>query len=326
MNPSSMMNKLVEVFGHSLIMRSLALLFKLGAVPSDNLRREEERIEWIRIMPFIGMHVMCLGVFFTGWSLIAVYTALALYLIRIFAITAFYHRYFSHRSFKTSRPVQFVFAVLGNSAVQKGPLWWAANHRHHHLYADTEKDLHSPSRQGFFWAHVGWISTRENHRTRYEYVKDWMKYPELMWLNRFHFVVPILLAVLIFLTGLILAAYAPGLGTNGPQMLVWGFFISTVATSHATFSINSFAHMYGSQRYDTGNTSRNNWVLAMLLLGEGWHNNHHHFPVSTRNGFFWWEIDITYYVLCFLSLVRIVYDIRPVSETVANSGRVDKTG
>lgn len=314
----------MDVLNRSQFLKSIIRWIDSDAVPDEYLQEKNRSIDWFRILPFLGVHVMCLAVFLTGWSWTAVNTAIALYLIRIFAITAFYHRYFSHRAFKTTRIVQFVFAILGSSALQRGPLWWAANHRHHHRYSDTEEDFHSPSRQGFLWAHMGWFLSYSNFKTRYEYVKDWMKYPELVWLNRFDLVVPVIFAVLIFLAGEVLAIYAPGLGTNGPQMLVWGFFISTVAASHATFSINSFDHMYGSQRYDTGDTSRNNWILAILLLGEGWHNNHHHFPISTRNGFYWWEIDITYYLILMLSLFGIVSDVRPVSDSILNSDRLDK--
>lgn len=284
------------------------------ASPRELIIPRKGKVDWLRILPFVGLHVACFGVVFTGWSWTAVNTAIALYLVRMFAITGFYHRYFSHRSFRTSRFAQFLFALLGNSALQRGPLWWAANHRHHHRYADTEQDLHSPSQHGFWWSHIGWFTSRENFRTRHEYVKDWMQFPELVWLNRFDVVVPFLLAVSLFGIGEMLAALAPELRTNGAQMLIWGFFISTMAVSHATFTINSFDHMFGSRRYDNPDTSRNNPFLAILTLGEGWHNNHHHYAVSTRQGFFWWEIDLTFYLLYLASRLKIVSDLRPVPE------------
>jgi fatty-acid desaturase len=213
----------------------------------------------------------------------------------MFAITGFYHRYFSHRAFNTNRFWQFIFAVIGNSSVQRGPLWWAAHHRHHHRYADTEKDIHSPSRHGFIWSHIGWLTSPANFPTKMQFVKDWAKYPELRWINRFDTVIPVLLAVILFLGGNLLQKYTPGLGTNGPQLLIWGFFISSVLLFHGTVTINSFDHMIGSRRYDTPDTSRNNAILALITLGEGWHNNHHHYAISARQGFYWWEIDITYY-------------------------------
>ena len=276
-------------------------------------------VDWFRIVPFVALHLACLAVIWVGWSRFAVAVALGLYILRMFAITAFYHRYFSHKAFKTSRLFQFLFAVIGNSAVQRGPLWWAAHHRHHHRYADQEEDIHSPARRGFLYGHVGWLTTRKNFATNISYVGDWARYPELRWLNRFDTAVPILFAALLFGIGGLLEARAPGLGTNGPQLLVWGFFISTVLLFHGTATINSLDHMVGTRRYNTPDTSRNNALLALITLGEGWHNNHHHYAVAARQGFFWWEIDITYYLLILLSWLGIVRDLRPVPERVRSS-------
>jgi stearoyl-CoA desaturase (delta-9 desaturase) len=274
------------------------------------------RTEWLRILPFIFLHAMCLGVIWVGASGIAVATAVALYLVRMFAITGFYHRYFSHRTYQTSRFWQFLFAVLGNSAVQRGPLWWASHHRHHHRFADTEEDPHSPSRHGFWWSHIGWLTSARHFPTRAQYVKDWLRYPELVWLNRFDTLVPFLLALALYAFGSILDAYAPRLGTNGPQMLIWGFFISSTVLFHATVTINSLDHMIGTRRYPTPDTSRNNALLALITLGEGWHNNHHHYAISARQGFFWWEIDMTYYLLKLMSWLGVVRGLRPVPEHV----------
>jgi len=283
-------------------------------------------VDWLRILPMVVLHLMCLGVVWVGWSPVAVATAVVLYLIRMFAITGFYHRYFSHRSYKTTRGWQFVFAVMGNSAVQRGPLWWAAHHRHHHRYADRDEDIHSPVLHGFLWSHIGWLTSRENFATRWKYVPDWKAYPELRFLNRFDVLVPVLLALLLYGLGELLAAVAPGLGTNGPQMLIWGFFISTTVLLHATFTINSLDHMFGSRRYATGDTSRNNWLLALITLGEGWHNNHHHYAVSARQGFFWWELDITYYLLKLMARLGIVTDLRPVPADVKRPSGLPETG
>lgn len=213
-------------------------------------------------------------------------TALGLYLVRMFAITGFYHRYFSHKAFKTGRFWQFVFAVLGNASVQRGPLWWAAHHRRHHRYTDQEADVHSPSQHGFWWSHIGWLTSRANFPTAYAYVREWLRFPDLHWLNRFDNIIPLLMATILYVVGELLSAYSPQLGTNGMQMLVWGFFISSVALLHATVSINSFGHMVGTRRYDTPDTNRNNPILSLLTLGEGWHNHHHHYAVSARQGFF----------------------------------------
>jgi stearoyl-CoA desaturase (delta-9 desaturase) len=286
----------------------------LDAMPPNTGRR----VEWLRIAPFVVLHGMCLGVIWVGWSWVAVATASVLYCVRMFAITGFYHRYFSHKTYRTNRFWQFIFAVLGNSAVQRGPLWWASHHRHHHRFADTDEDPHSPSRHGFWWSHIGWLTSERHFPTRAKYVKDWARFPELVWLNRFDTLVPVLLAVFLYAFGTVLKVHAPHLGTSGPQMLIWGFFISSTVLFHGTVTINSLDHMIGSRRYDTPDTSRNNWLLALITLGEGWHNNHHHYAISARQGFFWWEIDITYYLLKLMSWLGIVWGLRPVPEHVRN--------
>jgi stearoyl-CoA desaturase (delta-9 desaturase) len=269
---------------------------------------------------------MCFGVFWVGWSWAAVITALVLYLIRMFAITGFYHRYFSHKSFKTNRFWQFIFAILGNSAVQRGPLWWAAHHRHHHRFADQTDDVHSPLQHGFWWSHIGWLTTPQNFVTKKRYVGDWLKVPELRWLNRFNILVPIALAVGLFGFGMLLEEYIPQWKTNGFQMLIWGFFISSTVLFHATATINSIDHLLGSRRYDTPDTSRNNFWLSLLTLGEGWHNNHHHYAVSARQGFFWWELDITYYGLVLLSWLGIIWDIQPIPDHIKETNFIREKG
>ncbi len=298
----------------------------LGVGPPEGGRR----VEWLRIVPFIILHGMCLGVIWVGWSWTAVVTAAVLYFIRMFAITGFYHRYFAHRTYKTNRFWQFIFAALGNSAVQRGPLWWASHHRHHHRFADTDVDPHSPTRHGFWWSHIGWLTSARHFPTRTPYVKDWMRYLELVWLNRFDTLVPILLAASLYAAGAMLEAFAPELGTGGPQMLIWGFFISSTVLFHATVTINSLDHMLGTRRYETPDTSRNNFWLALITLGEGWHNNHHHYAIAARQGFFWWEIDITYYLLKVMSWLGIVWDLRPVPAQVRTpgpaAGRKTRTG
>jgi stearoyl-CoA desaturase (delta-9 desaturase) len=305
-----------EGMRRSHLITSLVQWFDSDAATENMDAEGKGRVDWMRIVPFIFLHVTCLAVIWVGWSWVALVVAGALYVVRMFAITGFYHRYFSHRTFKSGRFWQFLFAVLGNASVQRGPLWWASHHRHHHRFADRREDVHSPSQHGFWWSHIGWLTSRENFPTNKRYVKDWLQYPELRWLNRFDTVVPILLAASLFGLGEMLAAFAPHLGTNGPQLLVWGFFISTVILFHATVTINSLDHMVGTRRYQTPDTSRNNALLAMITLGEGWHNNHHHYPIAARQGFFWWEIDVTYYILVMLSWFGIVKDLRPVPDDV----------
>jgi stearoyl-CoA desaturase (Delta-9 desaturase) len=279
---------------------------------ADGAGPDPDAIDWSRIVPFIGLHLACFAVIWVGISWIAVMVALFGYAVRMFAITGLYHRYFSHRAFKTSRPAQFVFGVLGASAVQRGPIWWAAHHRHHHAHSDQEGDIHSPKQVGFWKAHMGWFLTRRGFAPDMKYVKDLMKFRELRWLDRFDIAVPVLLGAGMFLLGMLLEKTAPHLGTNGWQMLVWGFFISTVLCYHGTYTINSLSHVFGKQRYRTGDTSRNNWLLALITLGEGWHNNHHFYPNAARQGFYWWEIDVSYYVLKMLSWMGIIWDLKPV--------------
>ena len=291
----------------------------------DNHAKKSQKpakgIDWLQAMPFIGMHVACLAVFWVGWSWAAVGTAVALYFLRMFFITGFYHRYFSHRTFRTSRWFQAAMAVAGCCAVQRDPVWWASQHAHHHAYSDGPEDPHSPRQLGFWRAHVGWVIDRASHPTRDRYVQDWIRFPELRFLNRFDLLPPILLAFAVFGWGILLETYAPSLGVDRWQMLVWGFFVSTVALYHGTFTVNSLAHVFGNRRYATKDDSRNNWLIALITLGEGWHNNHHHYPSSTRQGFFWWEIDITYYGLLTLSRLGLIWDLRSVPERALGANR-----
>jgi stearoyl-CoA desaturase (delta-9 desaturase) len=271
-----------------------------------------DRVNWLRCLPFVLLHLGCLGVLLVGWSWTAVFAAVGFYLLRMFAITGIYHRYFSHRTFKTSRAVQLGFAVIGAASAQRGPLWWAANHREHHRNSDLPSDPHSPVRYGFLRSHAGWFMCTRYYATQYNRIQDFARFPELVWLNRFDKAIPALLGLGLYLCGKTLAYFAPGLGVTGLQLFVWGFVISTTVLFHATASINSVAHIIGSKRYDTGDESRNNFLLALITLGEGWHNNHHKHMGCTRQGFFWWEVDITYYVLKLLSWTGLIWDLKPV--------------
>ena len=279
-------------------------------------RAKPEKMEMSRCVPFIILHVGCLGVFWTGWSWAAVITAIALYLVRMFAITGFYHRYFCHKAYRTSRAMQFIFGLIGLTAVQRGPLWWASVHRHHHAHSDEEVDAHSPHCKGFLWSHIGWLTSSRNFPTDYKLVRDLVKYPELVFLNRFDLIGPVILFAFLFGLGAGLERFAPGLGTNAWQMVVWGFFISTTFLFHGTCAVNSFAHLLGRKRFKTDDESRNSLIIALITLGEGWHNNHHHYQSSARQGFYWWEIDISYYVLRTLAALRIIWDVRGVPEKV----------
>ncbi|MCC6811276.1 MAG: acyl-CoA desaturase [Deltaproteobacteria bacterium] len=252
--------------------------------------------EWLAATPFILVHLAVFGALWSGVTLGSVVTCIALYWIRMFGVTGGYHRYFAHRTYKTSRFVQFLLAVVAQSSAQRGALWWAAHHRDHHKYSDTEKDVHSPVLRSVFYAHVGWVYDH-NGETKLDRIRDFAKYPELMWLDKYWLLPPIALGVLCFVLG------------GWPGLFI-GFCLSTVLCWHGTFTINSLSHVFGSRRYKTSDQSRNNIWLALITMGEGWHNNHHHYMHSTRQGFFWWEIDMTYYVLKVMSAFRLVWDLK----------------
>lgn len=283
-----------------------------------------EKIEFLRILPFILLHLACFTVFFVGFSATALIIAVMLYALRMFAITGFYHRYFAHKAFKTSRFVQFIFALLAASSAQRGPLWWASHHRHHHANSDKPDDSHSPVQRGFFWSHISWFLTNKNFNSKNERVKDLLIYPELKFLDRFDVIAPLFLAASLYVLGAALEIYAPHLQTSGLQLLVWGFVISTVVLYHMTFTVNSLAHVWGKRRFNTSDQSRNNSLIALLTLGEGWHNNHHHFPSAARQGFYWWEIDLTYYGLKILSALGLIWDLRKVPAEVLSNKRIIK--
>ncbi len=280
-------------------------------------------VDWQRVIPFIALHLACFAVFWVGASWFAVIFAIVLYAVRMFAVTGFYHRYFSHKAFRTSRFIQFILAVLGATAVQRGPLWWASHHRDHHVNSDEYEDAHSPVQHGFLWSHLGWFLSNKHFATKTERVKELAKYLELRLLDRFDVIVPILLAIGIYLFGSFLESTAPHLNTNGWQLLVWGFAISTVVLYHATFTVNSLAHVWGKRRYATSDQSRNNLWIALVTLGEGWHNNHHHFPGSARQGFYWWEIDFTYYGLKVLAALGLIWDLRIVPVEIRESRKIN---
>ena len=256
-------------------------------------------------IPYWGVHILAIvGVAITGFSWWGLALAGLLYLPRMFFVTGGYHRYFSHRSFKTSRWFQFVLALGASCTGQKGPLWWAAHHRIHHKLSDAPGDLHSVIQSGFWWAHHGWILSNDLEDTDYSRIKDFAKYPELVWLNRLWMIPPVAVGTITFFAG-------------GFFALVWAFAVCQVMTWHSTFTINSLSHVWGNRRYKTtGDDSRNNVVLAIVTMGEGWHNNHHHYQVSARQGFFWWEIDCTYYVLRLLAAVGLVWDLHGVPDHI----------
>lgn len=271
-------------------------------------RTNDERVNWLASIPFILMHAVPLLAVLTGVHLVDVVLCIVLYNVRMFFITAGYHRYFAHRSYKLGRGMQFVMALGGTLAAQKGVLWWAGHHRHHHLYSDQSQDIHSPKR-GFWWSHVGWFLCDKFKVTPTDRIKDFASFPELRWLDKYCLVPPTVLALIILVFG-------------GWSALLIGFFLSTVLLYHGVFTINSLSHVIGHRRFATTDTSRNNWLLALITLGEGWHNNHHHYRSSTNQGFYWWEFDVSYYVLRVLEWMRLVRDTRRPPRVVLLLNRI----
>lgn len=265
------------------------------------------RINWATAILFPLVHVAALGVFLIPFKAWYAGLAAGLYYLRMFGVTAGYHRYFAHRSYKTSRAFQFLLAWLAVSSAQKGVLWWVAHHREHHRVSDQPQDVHSPVRHGLWWSHVGWIFSPKNVETNLARVADLARFPELVWLEKWQLVPPVTLALGLLLWG-------------GLPALLWGFFVSTTLLWHGTFTINSLSHLYGRQRYATRDDSRNNWFLALLTLGEGWHNNHHYYRSAANQGFFWWEFDPTFYILKGLSWLGLVWDLRTPPRHVLEAG------
>jgi stearoyl-CoA desaturase (delta-9 desaturase) len=264
---------------------------------------QHDDIIYPQVIPFLAAHLACFGAIWSGVTWQAATLGIGLYWLGMFGVTGGYHRYFSHRSYKTSRVFQFMLAWIAQATAQKSVLWWAAKHRHHHLFSDTETDIHSPRHKGFLYSHVGWIFDRKNESTDLVKIEDFAKYPELRLLHRFELAPAVVLAVTCYLIA----------GWSG---LFVGFFWSTAALYHATFCINSLAHVHGYKTYVTGDDSRNNWILAFFTMGEGWHNNHHAYQSSARQGFHWWQIDFTYYVLLGLSKLGLVHDMKSPPQTV----------
>lgn len=271
-------------------------------------RAPEERVNWKTSAPFVLLHFVPFLAFWTGVTTTSVIIFAVLFWGRMFFITGAYHRYFSHRTYKMGRVMQFLMAFGGGMAAQKGALWWASHHRNHHRYSDTELDLHSPQK-GFWWSHVGWILCDKNNEWSEDDIRDFAKYPELRFLTRHDWLPPWTAAIASYLIG-------------GWPGLVFGFFGSTVLLWHSTFFVNSLAHVMGRRRYATTDTSRNSVLIALLTMGEGWHNNHHYFQASTRQGFYWWEVDVTYYILKAMSWVGLVRDLKEPPARVKTAARI----
>ena len=280
-----------------------------------------KRLDRPRVALFLLLHLSCLSVFWVGVSATALWLLVMTYLTRMFFITAFYHRYFAHRSFQAGRAMMLLMAVLGCTAGQRGPLWWAGHHRRHHACADRPADAHSPVQHGLLHSHVLWFLTHEAFPVPRKWVRDWMRYPELRLLERIDWVPFVLFGLGCYLLGAWLAVAYPELGTSAAQCFTWGFLVSTVLLQHATYTINSLAHRFGSRPYPTPDHSRNNLCLALLTLGEGWHNNHHYYPRAANQGFRWWQLDPCYLGLRLLAGLGLIRDLHPVPARVLEGAR-----
>jgi stearoyl-CoA desaturase (delta-9 desaturase) len=276
-----------------------------GSSPAKHLRA----LDPSGLGMFVAVHVgAVVGIFFTGISWFAIEIMLASYVVRMWAITAGYHRYFSHRSFKTSRVFAFIMGAIGTVGLQRGPLWWAAQHRKHHRFSDTKDDHHSIHQHGLWWAYGGWAFGVQNLADDYELVRDFARYPELRWLNKYHFFFPALVAALVWIV-------------FGTTAFVWGVLVTTVLQWNAIFAGNIYCHLFGRRRFETKEFSTNSLIFGLLLLGEGWHNNHHYSPRTARQGFTWWEVDFTYYVLKLLEQLGLVWDLHPIPRRAMSGSR-----
>jgi len=256
------------------------------------------------------LHLGCLGVFFVPFDSHAVAIFCGAYLIRGFGVSVIYHRYFAHRTFRTSRVMQFLFGLYGTTTVLGGPLWWAQTHREHHRHADTPDDIHSPRYQGFVYSHCGWFLTHAHRDVDLSKVSDLARFPEMMFLERWGGAFKLLY---------IGCAY----WLFGVVGLVWGFFVPTVVVIQMVHWIQSVSHSLGGyRRYPTPDESRNHWLFGVVSMGEGFHHNHHAFPASARLGLLWWEIDVGYYLLVGLAWLRLIRDLRvPVTATYRGADR-----
>lgn len=290
-----------------------------GIQKAENLRIIKFRV-WL-------VHVASLGIFFVPFDYsLLLYTAVTFF-VRTFGWEAGSHRYFSHRSYKTSRAFQLFLAVLAASGGQRGPIWWATYHRAHHRDSDTQTDPHSPTHRGFWYAHMGWFLDPKNIDTDLDAAKDLSRFPELVWVNKYHYIFPYILMVLIFCLGAFANILGPKLhgAVGGLSAVIWCFFLSTMLSLQATFVINTITHgfsprLFSYRRFNLDDTTTNNWLLAIPTMGASWHNNHHRFMGAAKAGFYWWELDLTYYILKILSWLRIVWDLQPVPKKVLDQG------
>jgi stearoyl-CoA desaturase (delta-9 desaturase) len=256
----------------------------------------------------VAMHVFSVGAFFLPfhWYEIGL-TALLWWVCGGLGICLCYHRLLTHRSFKTPRVVEYFLTLLGTTCWQGGPIKWVGTHRIHHKHSDGEEDPHSPH-HGFNWAHIFWCMMKEppDYFPR-DAAKDLQRDKVMVLIDKYHYVPQFAVAAFLMVIG-----WAIGGPLLGLAWVVWGVCIRTIFTFHATWFVNSAAHTWGYQTHETGDDSRNNWWVALLSFGEGWHNNHHHSQRTAAHGQRWWEIDLTYWTIKAMSWVGLAREIVPV--------------
>jgi stearoyl-CoA desaturase (delta-9 desaturase) len=248
----------------------------------------------------VAFHVGAIAALFMfSWKALA-FAAILWWITGSLGIGMGYHRLLTHRGYKTYKPVEYFLTVCSTLTLQGGPMFWVATHRMHHQNTDVEGDPHSP-RDGGFWAHMGWIMTGRqlhNHSSALlPYIPDLRKDKFHVWISKWHWLPISVLGIVIFAVG-------------GIQYLMWGIFLRTVVGLHATWLVNSATHMWGSQRFLTGDTSKNSFWVAMLTFGEGWHNNHHAHPQSAKHGIAWYEFDMNWMGISALRMMGLAWDIK----------------
>jgi stearoyl-CoA desaturase (delta-9 desaturase) len=284
-------------------------------------RTEGPRVVIARLI--IG-HLAVLGAFFVPVTTELLVASVLTYFLRVFAIEGVAHRYFSHRSFKTSRGFQLMLAVLMASTGQRGPIWWAMHHRRHHRYSDEPGDPHSPVLGSRFHAYLGWLVSDETLATNPDEMRDLSRYQELVWINKYHYIFPLLTLVATYLLGQYTSIF--GASQLGWSAVVWVFFVSTMAAHHVPYIVNTFAHgsrkgLFASRAYETPDTTSNLWWFAIPSMGAAWHNNHHRYMNAARAGFRWYELDLAYLTLRVLAAARLVWDLHEVpTHVVAEAG------
>ncbi len=285
---------------------------------------ERGKINWVYAVPIFSVHLLALAAFvpylFSWTGLIVMILG-----VHVFGqgINLCYHRQLTHRSFRTPKWLEHFFVWIAICCLQDTPGRWVATHRKHHLESDEQPDPHSPL-VSFLWSHIGWllIPDRESRSiSSYErYARDVLQDPFYMWLEKkpiIIFVAYVVHAILFFAAGFAIGYFTAGENAAatglqfGLSLFVWGVLVRTVVVWHITWSVNSLTHLFGYRNYETPEHSTNNWLVALLTVGEGWHNNHHHDQASASNQHRWWELDVTYYEIQLLKWIGLAKDVVP---------------